>query len=182
MKQLKRILLVVVLAVVASAGAQAQLVRFGVRAGLNVNSLRVKDLGGTDNRAGFTGGVMAEINVPVIGLGFDVAAQYARLNVGEGSGFDMLQVPINLKYKFQLPAVSRIVAPYIFTGPSLNFNFSGKDMFKTFQSGWNVGAGVELIRHLQIGASYCFGMGNVYKEHDITGHNSYWTVSAAWLF
>lgn len=185
MKQLKRILLVVVLAVVASAGAQAQLVRFGVRAGFNMNQLRFKDLGSGDNTAGFTGGVMAEFNVPVIGLGFDVAAQYARLNVGDGVGQDMLQIPLNLKYKIKIPAVSRIVAPYLFTGPSFNFNFTKHDMFKTYSTNWNVGLGVELIRHLQIGASYGFGIGNVVNDDELKGvkaHNNYWTVTAAWLF
>lgn len=183
----------VMLAVGATMSLQAQIVRFGVRAGVNVNHLSLSGHGAGDNCAGFTGGIMAEINVPVIGLGFDVAAQYARLSADneiaenktpnyETEHFDFLQVPINLKYKIQIPAVSRIVAPYLFTGPTLNFNFSGHDTFKTFQTGWNVGLGVELIRHLQLGASYCFGMGNVYKDHGSHGRNSYWTATVGWLF
>ncbi len=62
---------------------------------------------------------------------------------------------------------------------------------KSTQAVWNLGIGVELIRHLQIQGGYGFGMNNVAKhiadaqDKDIQFkklRNNYWTITAAWLF
>jgi hypothetical protein len=55
---------------------------------------------------------------------------------------------------------------------------------------WNVGLGVELFSHLQVGASYGFGINNVINKYEVLGinaepikaNNNYWTISAAYLF
>ena len=48
---------------------------------------------------------------------------------------------------------------------------------------------MQLIKHLQIGASYGLGLTKAYELVDsnheaagIDGKNRYWTVTAAWLF
>ena len=53
--------------------------------------------------------------------------------------------------------------------------------------GWNVGVGVELIKHLQVSGGYTFGINNIAKEFasnigKVKLRNNYWTVTAAWLF
>ncbi|MDE6423170.1 MAG: porin family protein [Muribaculaceae bacterium] len=207
MKNYKKVILTLLVAILGIGAANAQL-RFGVKAGLNLNSLHlsnVKDNLTDDNKAGFTGGVMAEFQIPVIGICFDLSAMYTHMsttlkdgdqNVGLAKNF--LEVPINLKYKIGLPVVSHIVTPFIFTGPSFAFRLGGnkKDLehyvqTKGTQSVWNVGLGVELIRHLQIQAGYGFGMNNIAKKiadaNSINANftklrNNYWTVTAAWLF
>ncbi|MBD5265075.1 MAG: porin family protein [Bacteroides sp.] len=207
MKNYKKVILTLLVAILGIGAANAQL-RFGVKAGLNLNSLHlsnVKDNLTDDNKAGFTGGVMAEFQIPVIGICFDLSAMYTHMsttlkdgdeNVGLAKNF--LEVPINLKYKIGLPVVSHIVTPFIFTGPSFAFRLDSnkKDLehyvqTKGTQSVWNVGLGVELIRHLQIQAGYGFGMNNIAKKiadaNSINANftklrNNYWTVTAAWLF
>ena len=69
MKTIKTLLLAIVMVAGMSLPAAAQF-RFGVRAGVAVNDLHLdmKTFDG-DNRAGFTGGLMAEFTVPVIGVG-----------------------------------------------------------------------------------------------------------------
>ena len=130
MKNYKKVILTLLVAILGIGAANAQL-RFGVKAGLNLNSLHlsnVKDNLTDDNKAGFTGGVMAEFQIPVIGICFDLSAMYTHMsttlkdgdeNVGLAKNF--LEVPINLKYKIGLPVVSHIVTPFIFTGPSFAF-------------------------------------------------------------
>lgn len=186
-----------------------KLFRFGVKAGVNINKLHLSNVATNldeKNRAGFTAGLMTEFKVPVIGLGFDASLMFTRLysktevpmtgsysNAETSLNQSFFEIPINLKYKFEFPAVASIVAPYIFTGPSFAFRLSGNDNWlktKTFQPSWNVGAGVELFRHLQIGASYSFGISNIYKavvadggvSDNIKLRNNYWTVTAAYLF
>jgi Outer membrane protein beta-barrel domain len=73
---------------------------------------------------------------------------------------NFLEIPINIKYKFNLPVVSSFLTPYIATGPAFAFKFGGdNDVFKTktFQCAWNVGVGIEFFSHLQITGQYAFG-------------------------
>ncbi len=56
--------------------------------------------------------------------------------------------------------------------------------------GWNVGVGLELLKHLQISGGYTFGINNVAKNIPVLGDNigkikvknNYWTITAAYLF
>lgn len=92
--------------------------------------------------------------------------------------------------------MSNIITPYIFTGPSFAFK-TGKSEIEDFVKAkkcdiaWNFGLGVELIKHLQIGASYGIGLTKTLQmvgmtesgsAANIEGKNKYWTVTAAYLF
>lgn len=195
---MKKLLVAMLIAVMSIGVADAGL-RFGVKLGTNVdhmsaNITNVEGIGSIfskNNRAGFTGGVLAEYMTPLLGLGFDLGVQYAYLNSGISDNKNFIQIPLNLKYKFSLPVVGRFLAPYLFTGPSFDFKLDksivGDFKAKTFQTVWNVGLGLELAKHLQIGASYGFGMNKIAKwvvsdANTVNYHNNYWTISAAWLF
>lgn len=208
MKNFKRIMIAMlaVLAVAFSANAQF---RFGVKAGVNISSLSVSNLGDNlspSNRAGFTGGLMAEFTVPIIGIGMDASLMYvhrsdmnlkgddvAKLDIPSTKG-DYLEIPINLKYKFGLPVVGKFISPYIYTGPAFAFRCSKKAVTDAYESravdvAWNVGIGIQLINHLQIGAGYGFGLNNTLKyvnnaniKGADTGKNNGWTITAAYLF
>ena len=205
MKSYKKLLLALLVAFIGMGAANAQL-RFGVKAGLNLNSLHFNDVAtnfNDDNKCGYTVGAMTEFQVPIIGLCFDLSAMYTRMNsqpaVGDDDkkiGRDFLEIPLNIKYKFGLPIVGRIVTPYLLTGPSAAIRLSknptteGSVQTKAAQWAWNVGVGVELLHHLQIQGSYGFGMNNVMKGIVGSEHvgnvgkikNNYWTVTAAYLF
>ena len=205
MKSYKRILLVLLVALCGMGAANAQIIRFGVKAGLNLNSLHFSDFErniSDDNKCGYTLGVMTELNVPIVGLCFDLSAMYTRMNArpvegtNEGRiGRDFLEIPLNIKYKFGLPVVGRILSPYLLTGPAAAIRLSknpttdGSVQTKGAQWAWNVGLGVEIMHHLQIQGSYGFGMNNVVNKvvgwdtnNDVKIKNNYWTVTAAWLF
>lgn len=197
MKALKKIVAVMMIAVMSTGIAEAGL-RFGVKLGTNVDHMSAsKTVFDKNNRAGFTGGVMMEYMAPILGIGFDLGLQYAYLNSqfiapnGETvKNKNFIQVPLNLKYKFGLPVVGSFLAPYIFTGPSFDFKLDKNTVSnfktKTFQTVWNVGLGLEFVKHLQIGASYGFGMNKIAERvidsKPVKYHNNYWTISAAWLF
>ncbi|MDE6334771.1 MAG: PorT family protein [Muribaculaceae bacterium] len=191
------------LAVVMPAMAQF---RIGPRVGINVNSLHFnKEVFSENNRVGFNAGLQAEFTVPVIGLGFDASVMYVKRNAAYMNSIqsqnntetklhsDYIEIPINFKYKIGLPIVGSIISPYLFTGPSFAFLTSKKvinDMQnKKCDIAWNFGVGVELVKHLQIGASYGLGMTKALQTIHATGDNAgiegknrYWTVTAAWLF
>lgn len=214
MKNFKTIVIALLALLACTATAEAKLIGFGIKAGMNVNKLSFnKDIAKADNSVGWTAGVMADINIPLLGFGVDASVMYARMNNSSIAGTDVetgdndlygknfIEIPVNLKYKFSLPIAGNALAPYIFTGPSFAFRLDKgvEDAISnlkshTFQMAWNVGVGVELFSHLQIGASYGFGCNNVVEKiTNITGNpgmnlenykakNNYWTVTAAYIF
>ncbi|MDE6783483.1 MAG: porin family protein, partial [Paramuribaculum sp.] len=112
---MKRIIatILVGLAVIAGASrADAQL-RFGVKAGVNVNSFHFDtDVFNAHNRAGFTGGVMMEFTAPMTGLGLDLSVMYTRRNAKwmENNNLvndnrDYLSVPLHLKWRISIPVI-----------------------------------------------------------------------------
>lgn len=194
MKKLRKAILLVMVAIgVASVPAQAQF-RFGIKAGVDVNSFHFDTSTlDKDNRAGFTGGLMAEFTVPIVGIGGDISALYTHRTVdGMEDSPDYINIPINLKWKINIPVINSIIRPYLATGPSFAFLINKSKLPGTYKNqdiAWNFGFGVELIKHLQIGASYGLGLNKSFKElldgspsADIYGKSRVWTVTAAYLF
>lgn len=201
MKAFKIIFAALILAIAGSMHANAQF-KVGPRLGLNVNSLHFDEsIFDSDNRAGFTGGLMAEFTVPLIGVGADVSVMYVRRdakwiseqNDVEKINRDYISIPVNLKYKVNIPAVNQIVRPFLTTGPEFSFLTSRRAINEAWRNkksdmSWNFGIGLELASHLQVAASYGLGLNKaldfVGREtgETINGKNRYWTVTAAWLF
>lgn len=199
--------LVMVAAVTVPAAAQ---ISFGPKVGVAVNDMKFsKDVVNVDNRAGFTGGLMLEVMLPIANLGVDASVMYVHRTVdvlGEvdengkqtvetDKGRDYIEVPINLKWKIGMPIVGNIVSPYLFTGPSFAFLTSKKAINdalnnKKFDMSWNFGFGVQVLNKIQVGASYGLGLtkaiqGKVVEDSkpvEINGKNRYWTITAAYLF
>lgn len=200
MKKLTLILVVALTSLASALPASAQF-RFGLKAGVAINSLHFSsDDFSADNRAGFTGGAMIEFTVPVIGVGVDLSAMYVRRNSQwlEDNNItkdnrDYIDIPLNLKWKINIPVINNVARPYLFTGPTFSFltsKHSAEEAWRNrkFDTSWNFGFGLELVKHLQVGASYSVGMTKALKTTgttgtaDIDGHNRYWTVTAAYLF
>lgn len=202
-KSLLRVLAVVLLAIACVAPAQARILKVGPRVGVAVNKLHFNEKTfDSDNRAGFTAGLEAELTIPLVGLGLDASVMYVRRSadfmqtLGGHDGAmtkvnrDYIDVPVYLKWKIGVPVVGNIVKPFLFTGPDFAFLTSGKAINEAIHSkkvdtSWNVGLGVEFVSHLQVSASYGFGLGKAAvgtEQVPIEGKNRYWTVTAAWLF
>lgn len=198
MKLTKRFMAIAI-ALMVMLPAMAQF-KIGPRLGVDINSLHFnKDVFQEDNRAGFTGGLQAEFMIPGLGFGFDASVMYVRRSATFTDdqrtevNADYIEIPVNLKYKLSLPLLSRILKPYVFTGPSFSFltsrRFFSDFVNKKSDTAWNFGFGVELINHLQLSASYAVGMSKALdvfhlsnENANINGKNRYWTVTAAWLF
>lgn len=207
---MKKTLLLAIVAVCAAVmpfKADGQF-RFGPKLGLCLNEMRFSDKAlSSDNRAGFTGGVMAEFTAPLIGVGADVSVLYVHRNnnfmasMGDDGAMmnktakaNYIDIPLNLKWKISIPGVSKIIAPFLTTGPDFAF-LCGKSTVenivkvRSFDLAWNFGFGLQLVNKVQIAASYGLGLTKVLKTIDpekqtagIEGKNRYWTVTAAYLF
>lgn len=189
-------ILMVVAALAMAMPAQAQ-IKFGVKGGLN---LAKADFDRSDfktsNFTGFFIGPMVDVTIPLAGLGVDGALMFSQRGIkagGETEKENGIELPINLKYNFGLGSLASI---YVAAGPSFFFSFKDdiKDEegdkwdIKNSQLGINLGAGVKLIKHLQIGVNYNIPMTKTaeFKTSDLVDKNSYktkvWQVSVAYMF
>lgn len=196
MKTFQKAIIAVVVAIACVVPASAQF-RFGLKAGAAVSSLKFNsDVLSSDNRAGFTGGVMVEFTVPVLNIGMDASVLYAGRSIEMVSDQgdvtketrNYVDIPVNFKWKLGLPVVGKVVSPFLTTGPDFSFlcssqNFKGA-WNRKFDVAWNVGLGLELFRHAQLAASYGFGITNSVSGDNALykGKNRVWTITLAYLF
>ena len=166
--------------------AQAQ-IHFGVKGGLNLSKAsfsNVKENFKKDNFTGFFIGPMAEFTIPIVGLGVDGALLFSQRGKDEVKQTG-LEVPVNLKYTIGLGSLLGI---YVAAGPDFFFDFKKKDYVdrKKAQVALNLGAGVKLLKHLQVGVTYQLPMGDSFTWKNagdaIGAKNKTWQVSAAYLF
>ena len=193
---MKKIISVFMVAVclMMAAPVQAQL-HFGVKGGLNLSKARFsKDALKGDNQTGWFIGPMAEFTLPIIGVGADIAALYSQTDLA-AKGYDTdaklktFEIPVNLKWSFGLGSM---FGAYIAAGPQFGFNIGNKKGFMDYElkknnTTFNVGAGVKLIRHIQIGVNYNFALSHTAtiettNEEVIKIKNNTWQVSLAYLF
>lgn len=184
MKKVFSILVVAVCCLfMATTTAQAQLIKWGVKGGVNMTKIDFDDY--KDKMAGFFIGPMAEVTIPVVGLGVDAALLFSQKGIKSDVDATKqmgLDIPVNLKYTIGLGSTLGI---FIAAGPDFYFDFKDEEAGvdrKKAQVGINVGAGVKLINHLQIGVNYNIAMGDHFDLGGIKGKDKTWQVSLAYLF
>ena len=188
--------LMIAICIAMAMPAQAQ-IHFGVKGGLNLSKASFSNVGENfkkDNFTGFFIGPMAEFNIPIVGLGVDASLLFAQRGIKVSEGNDeytikqnVIDIPVNLKYTIGLGSLAGI---YLAAGPDFYFDFAGNKTVegmrtdkKKAEVGINVGAGLKLLNHLQVGANYNIPLGDT---ADIDTGGSYktktWQVSVAYIF
>ena len=180
---MKKILFTLVFVSLVAFSAQAQL-KYGVRGGVNLSSLSGDGDEALKNMTGFYIGPSVEVSF--LGMAVEGSVLYSQKGIkaeetiegqtvkaDEKIGY--IEVPVNLRYKFGLPVVSRLVTPFIEAGPYVAFKVSGDKRIgesndvseqwktKTFGAGLNFGIGVELLSKLQVKGNYSLGLTDNYK-------------------
>lgn len=174
---MKRIILTI-FACMAFGFANAQSVRFGVKAGLNVSNFTgyqedVKSLNGF-HIGGFT-----ELKVAkkfAIQPEFLFSTQGTTIEGFNGNS----NSSIKLNY-LNIPVLGKYYITDAFTveaGPQIGFLLSAKnkgeddhDYYKTLDFGLNVGCGYEFTDNISLGVRYTFGLTNVADNSDIPVDN-----------
>ena len=183
-------------ALMVAAPAQAQLIKFGVKGGMNFSKLDtdVKSwYDAKENSTGFFIGPMAELTIPVIGLGVDAALMYAQMGDGDVE-LQGLEIPLNLKYTIGLGSMFGI---YLAAGPDFFFNFKdveerGPAKEKALVS-INLGGGLKLLKKLQLGINYQIPLKDSHywteislapgaEKKDYGARQKTWQVSLAYIF
>ena len=179
---MKKFFTLVVLLAAMTVAAQAQ-VKFGVKGGLNLTSMKLsKDIVDKSNQAGFFIGPTVKFTLPVVGLGIDAAALYDQRNAkvaDETVKQKSIQIPVNVRYGFGLGSSASI---FILAGPQFGFNVGDKDFssvdsatqtisnmtLKSSNLSANVGLGLMLLDHLQVSANYNIAIGKTGEFNVLT--------------
>lgn len=181
MKRIYTVVSVIILGLASSLTAQAQGgFRWGVMGGANFSkfSTNTEDLKGNLFTA-FHVGPMVEYELPIFPLALEAGLLYSQ----KGANFDqagkdalslksnLIEIPVNIKgYVFSIPAARF----FILAGPSFNYALNTNisdikaDAIKDVKSnkvgiGLNAGIGVEVLKYLQISATFNAAMSDSYK-------------------
>ena len=197
--------MLVAMALMMAVPTQAQ-IKFGLKGGLNVTNMSFSsDVIDQSNKEGFFFGPTVKFSVPIVGLGVDLAALYDQRDAkmdNKTISQRSINVPVNLRYGVGLGSLASI---YFAAGPQFGFNIGDKrfnvdeqsNNFKLKDSNLslNLGAGVRLINHIEIGFSYNIALGNTGEFDGIgdavsgatnaitgKGKSNAWQISAAYYF
>ena len=179
---MKKIILSAV-AVFAFGFANAQEVKFGVKAALNVASL-TGDIEDTSSLVGFQVGGFAEIKITekfAIQPELMYSAQGAETD-GDNLNLGYINIPVMAKFyvakSFSLEA-----------GPQIGFLVSAKqdgedmkDFINSTDFGLNLGAGYDFTENLSAGLRYNFGLANISEFDYIDINNSVLSLSLGYKF
>jgi len=171
----------------AALPAAAQ-VHLGLRGGVKLENARFGgDVIDSDNRIGGTAGLVLDVNLPITGLGLETGAMFTKRSYGDSHHKQQsIDIPLHARYRLSIPVLEKVVAPFAFTGPEVSLRMkmgasSAAGAASTIDSktslSWNVGAGVDLIKHVRVAAAY-----NISFSKEKTYRENSWSLSAAYLF
>jgi hypothetical protein len=186
--------LLTALAICAFSFSNAQgKINFGAKAGFNLVNLVGEDSDGTESKAGFHFGGMAEISI-----NDKFSVQPELLFSTQGSGAEFGEDEINLSY-ISLPIMAKYYATEalsIEVGPQIGFlvNAEQKVEGQTFDIdetndvdfGLNFGLGYKLASGLNFSARYNLGLSNAFDsddfDEDVNVKNSVFQFSIGYFF
>lgn len=204
-------LMVLAASLLPMSEADAQ-VKFGVKGGWNLSSLKLNDdMFTSDNKNGFFIGPMMKVSLPLTGLGFDIAALYdqreAKMRYADDViGSDLsrrttikqktIDVPVNLRYSIGLASLANV---YFFGGPQWSINVGDENFkwdsvssytLKKNTLSFNIGAGLTFLQHIQASVNYNIeasksGKMEIERLDDgdwVKGRNHTWQVSLGYWF
>ena len=199
MRKLSIILFVA--AMMVALPSQAQLVKFGIKGGLNLTKIDMDQGVDASNRTGFFFGPTMIVDLPLTGLDIDASALYdyreskvEALGVSENLKQQQIAIPVNVRYGFGIGDVARVFA---FAGPQFGFAIDKEQSIKqvadwklkTSNFSVNVGVGATVLNHLQATVNYNIACG---KTGEVTwrdtgkaiakGKSNSWQIGVAYIF
>lgn len=176
MKKNVSILVIVFAALLVALPARGQekLLNIGVKGGITLSSIDFGESsvfkGVEQNYTGFFVGPAVEVNVPLIGLGFDGAVMFSKRGDNEFKQ-QGIEIPLNLKYTIGL---TNSLGLFVTAGPDFFYTFNDGDSYtlnsilgkvenEKSQVSLNLGFGLRFSNHLRLGANYLIPMGDSFS-------------------
>ena len=196
---MKKVLLLIAV-VAAGFTANAQEVKFGAKAGLNIASISgdTDDLGNTSARTSFHVGAVAEITISdkfAIQPELVYSTQGTKLELREADGtmkLDYLNVPVIAKF-YVAEGLSLEAGPQIgflmsaklkaeYGGETEETDIKDELEIKSVDFGLNFGAGYKLDNGLNFSARYNLGLSEISKNENIDSKNGVFQISVGYMF
>lgn len=173
----RKILMAILVAIIATTVAHSQ-VKLGLTGGLRFDRLEHPSynnssiLGDNHEMNGYYLGLKLDVNSPV-GFGFDFGVNFCNRDVNNDNKWGM-EVPIDLKYNINILPV---FSPYLLLGISCYSNFEDlcyypetwehdESWFDRVEYALNLGGGVTIAKHIQLGATYQIPLGTYYYRYN----------------
>jgi hypothetical protein len=201
---MKKILLIAAL-VGMGAAAQAKMLAFGVKAGINTPYFNTNFTNfESKSNLGFHAGIFGQVNIPVIGLGIQPELLYLNQSVSvlnetwqnEAKSASYLDIPINITWGIDV----KVVRPFVALTPYLRYSFSDIKMaaiaidptdpsgtpqiaqqkLNNFDYGIGLGAGIDLLSKIQLMGRYSWGLSNLVDDGDYKVRT--FTLSLGYIF
>ena len=178
-------------------------VNFGIKGGYNITNFSFsEDVVSKENKQGFFIGPSLKIGIPVLPVGLEIAALYDQRDAklyDETISQKSINIPINLRYEFGFGDFAGL---YLAAGPQFGFNIGDKRFgyddvpndykLKNTNLSLNLGAGIRLLSHLELGFCYNIALGKTgeFEAYDLigvayntgNGKSNAWQISAAYYF
>ena len=158
-------------------------INFGIKGGYNITNFSFsEDVIAKDNQQGFFIGPSLKIGIPVLPIGFEIAALYDQRDAkleGEKISQKSINIPINVRYELGLGDMAGI---YVAAGPQFGFNIGDKKFsfsnandyeMKDSNLSLNLGAGIRLVSHLEIGFNYNIALGKTGEFNEVDGAKNF---------
>ena len=192
-------------AVFAFSFANAQDVKYGAKAGLNISSMTGDGTEDVSSKIGFQVGGFAEIKISdkfAIQPELLYSAQGAKAKLSE-EGVSIkatqklayLNIPVMAKYYvtegFSLEAGPQLgfllsaeqEATVSFEGESVTDSADNKEDFNSIDFGFNLGAGYDVTENINLGVRYSIGLSNIVKDsEDFKQNNSNIAIAVGYKF
>ena len=197
MKKYLCTLMIAIIAMFMAIPANAQMLKFGLKGGVNLSELDTNIKSIKENSLGYFIGPMMEFTFPGVGLGADVAVMYAQRGKDEFK-MEGIEVPLNVKVTI---GVGSSLSIFLAAGPDFFLNLKAIDLLairetvdgyeakdKKAQVGLNLGGGIKIMRHLQIGLNYQLPLGESFTFKKIgdavkeDAKYNIWQLSLAYTF
>lgn len=207
---MKKMMLLLAAAMLLSVSTSQAQIQWGIVGGTNLSKVNFsKDLDRlpynlkSKNMSGWYIGPKVNVKIPIVGLGVDAALEFSQKKlqahnneVNSSKTFRSVEIPINLRYNF---SAGKLASVYLATGPQFGFNVGNKnwklknvesayeETFKksNMSTSWNVGAGVKLLNHVEVGLLYNIALSKYYKKagsEDYNFRSNSFQIQAAILF
>lgn len=184
---MKKVLITIVLLLSVVFSVSAQSVRWGLKGGASFIDMNKDYTSGT----GWFVGPMLDVSLPLVGFSVDVSVLYHRYY--HEIDFDgmpnqdftdkYLELPLNVKWTF---FNGKSFGLYLGAGPQLTYMDMGA-YNNHWAASFNLGGGVNLHRHFQVGINYNLPLGRTFEKwmdggppHDVK-RKGLW-LSLAYLF
>ena len=212
----RRNIFFVIILLICTSAIYAQL---GIKAGVNkaneiisFSQANVVSPFYSNNLMGYQIGVVYQAMPKKSGLGFEIGALLSQkgstidstniaYSINEGyKEINYLEVPINIRYRLSLGFIGiygfgGVYGGYILSGKIVN-EISSESSVESYQNfvdrtdyGYNFGAGIELFKKIQLGATWTKGLKNTlntaytnYTNLPTTFKNSVFTLNLVYMF